>query len=92
MRKIVINNCYGGFGLSSEALKMLAELGHNILDAMRLNRDFPDLVKVVETLGEKASAPYANLLIIEIPEDVNQDIEEYDGMEWVVEKHRIWGK
>jgi len=31
---------------------------------------------------------FANLQIVNIPDDVEFEIEEYDGMEWVAEKHR----
>ena len=27
---------------------------------------------------------------VEIPDDVEWQIEEYDGSEWIAEKHRIW--
>lgn len=53
-------------------------------------RNDPLLVKVVEILGEKANGEYAELKIVEIPDDVDWIIEEYDGAEWVSEKHRIW--
>ena len=33
----------------------------------------------------------STLKIIEIPDDVDWIIEEYDGNEWVAEKHRTWG-
>jgi hypothetical protein len=28
--------------------------------------------------------------VIEIPDDVEWEVEEYDGLEWVAEKHRTW--
>ena len=55
-----------------------------------LNRDDTDLVKVVETLGEKANGLFAKLEIIEIPDGVEYEIDEYDGMESIHEKHRSW--
>jgi hypothetical protein len=30
------------------------------------------------------------LTIVDIPDDIEWQIEEYDGMEWVAEVHRIW--
>lgn len=49
------------------------------------------LVQVVEELGsEDASGDHAELKIVEIPDDVEWTIEEYDGAEWVAEKHRTW--
>jgi len=54
-------------------------------------RNDPDLVKVVEELKEEANGPYANLVIIEIPDGIEWVIDKYDGMEHVEEEHRIWG-
>jgi hypothetical protein len=48
------------------------------------------LVAVVEKLGEKADGFCATLKVVEIPEDVDWEIGEYDGNEWVAEKHRTW--
>ncbi len=55
-----------------------------------LKRDDPDLVAIVEELGEKASGRFAKLAVVEIPDDVEWGIEEYDGVEWVAEDHRTW--
>jgi len=55
-----------------------------------IQRDDKALVKVVKELGEKAGYRYSELKVVEIPEDVEWAIEEYDGMEWVAEKHRTW--
>ena len=55
-------------------------------------RNDPDLVAAVETLGsEDASGGLASLYVVEIPDDVAYSIEEYDGIEWIAEKHRTWG-
>lgn len=136
--KIVINNCYGGFGLSEKAIFRLAELKGITLYpedgkyglktyytvpvnertpeladwhsasmedrqaaneaytrehfyARDLPRDDAQLVHVVEELGAKeASGDYAELKIVEIPDNVEWEIAEYDGSEWVSEKHRVW--
>lgn len=54
-------------------------------------RSDPLLIECLETLGsEVASAPGARLAIVEIPDDVQWHIEEYDGMEHVAENHRTW--
>jgi len=61
-----------------------------------VRRDDPILIQIIEELGLRAAARggYSKLGIIEIPDDVPADgwtIMEYDGMEWVAEKHRTWG-
>ena len=53
-------------------------------------RDDSALVQVVEELGGKANGIYSSLMVVEIPDDVEWQIEEYDGAEWVAEKHRTW--
>jgi hypothetical protein len=143
IRRVVVNKCHGGFGLSEEAVNLyLQMLGkqvwvevdskykslnlctywlippdadrveaspsnwHDMTMAERaahnkkyteqvfrpddIERDDPYLVSVVKQLGKKASGRFAELEIVEIPEDVNWMIEEYDGLEWVAEKHRTW--
>ena len=54
------------------------------------NRADPNLIKVVEELGEEASGRLSKLKIVEIPDGVEWTIEEHDGNEWVAEKHRTW--
>lgn len=55
-----------------------------------LERDDEKLVQVVEQLGEKANTAFSNLAVISIPDDVDWIVQEYDGMEWIAEKHRTW--
>jgi hypothetical protein len=59
-------------------------------DMYSIERNDPVLVQLVEELGEKASGHYADLKIVEIPEDVNWEIEEYDGLETIREVSRTW--
>ena len=55
-------------------------------------RDDPVLIQVIEEMGsEAASGQCAELEIVEIPDDVEWHIEEYDGYEHVAEDHRTWG-
>lgn len=108
--KIVINSCFGGFGISEEAWEMylnkknlpfVKETGSTGLTwysdgkdigyyESDLDRSDPDLIGVIEKLGKDANGWAADLKIIEIPDDVEWEIGEYDGREWVAEKHRTW--
>lgn len=140
--KVVINKCYGGFGLSHDAVMRYGELkgiklypekhpeypslttywtvppdsrlaplsnaafyAAKLEDSIEYNRkyaaqtlydraiprDDPALVQVVEELGKKAGGDYSDLRVVEIPDDVSWEIDEYDGMEHVAESHRTWG-
>jgi hypothetical protein len=55
-----------------------------------LERDDAYLVQVVEELGEAAHGQHASLKIVDIPDDVEWHVEEYDGSEWVAEDHQTW--
>lgn len=134
--KIVINKCYGGYGLSPKALKELAKRKgkkcyffkweynskeyipwkesdkysliifafddpnpkpndngwfqlHSIMSDTYQRTD-KDLIAVVEKLGKEANGDYSELEVVEIPDGIDYEIEEYDGQEWVAEKHRRW--
>lgn len=54
------------------------------------DRTDKDLISVVEKLGKEANGNCAKLSIVEIPDDVDWEIDEYDGREHVAEKHRTW--
>ena len=152
--KVVVNRCYGGFGLSIKALMRLIEMKSDIIkkttvqhyyggsdeykkskapcydpnwkekfdkdskekkkdlgngfytfswvetltddkfiydiDIYKLDRSNKDLIKVVEDMGEEASDRHAELKIIEIPDGVEYEIDEYDGIESIHEVHRSW--
>ena len=93
MQKIVINNCHGGFGLSEEALKLYKDReGIKSIDFWynSIPRDSKTLVQIVQELGKKADSIYSELGIVEVPDEVEWQIDEYDGAEWVAEKHRTW--
>ena len=131
--KLVINKCYGGFGLSSDAILKLINFdcrsikiqtessytSENLIDkknheeigsgftkgrfenvlykdglVYRYNdesRADPILIQVVEIMGKEANGSNAKLSIVEIPDDIEYTIEEYDGIEWVAEAHKTWG-
>jgi len=133
MKKVVINVCHGGFGLSHKAMMRYFELkgvevypeifneyysiwtyyltppkernvlpeGSDVKTSMQyamdqvfydcnIDRDDPALVQAVEELGEDSWGTYAELKVVEIPSDIEWEIDEYDGREWVAEKHRTW--
>jgi len=55
-----------------------------------IERNDSDLVAVVEELGDEANRRFAELEVVEIPDDVEWEISEYDGVERVEEVHRSW--
>jgi len=93
MTKVVINACHGGFGLSAKAKSKYRELA-GIADAdfhsQHIPRDDEHLIAVVELMGTEADGEYAELKIVDVPDDVNWYVEEYDGREWVAERHQTW--
>jgi len=55
-----------------------------------IERTDPDLITVVKKLGEEANGSCASLRVVEIPDGIDWEIDEYDGNESVEEKHRSW--
>ena len=142
--KVVYNNCFGGFGLSPEALTEYAakkgitltwyegqgkypyahftrvedvtsaEVRNTLFGATPITEDLgarvdslpadmyydqwdawedrtdPDLIEVVERLGNKANAACASLAIVEIPDGAQFEITEYDGNESVEPIRMSW--
>ena len=86
MIKIVINRCYGGFGLSEEALAMYNQSsGKNVTWARDIARDDPHLVAVVDILEDRVNTCFSKLRVVEIPDGTKWYVVEYDGMESVAE-------
>lgn len=141
--KVVINRCFGGFGLSKEACQRYWDIkGQQVwieddtkFKSMGLftvwlvppedrleskegeafysmsmeerkaynekhseqtwyyrdvDRNDPILVQLVEENSELYSGRCAELAVVEIPDGVDYEIEEYDGREHVAETHRTW--
>lgn len=91
--KVVINQCYGGFSLSKAAIEQYAERSGKLESEFydrHIDRDDSDLVDIVEEMGEKANGLCARLAVIEIPDGVSWQVEEYDGYEHISETHRTW--
>lgn len=81
-----------------EEFKQLVNSGasYSILNPLMFSegsicRDDPMLVQVVEELGDAANGRYSKLKVVEIPDDIEWIIDDYDGVEWVAERHRTWG-
>jgi hypothetical protein len=55
-----------------------------------IERDDPALIQTVQDIGSESGGRFASLKIVEIPDDVKWQIDEYDGLEWVAEQHRTW--
>lgn len=90
MEQIVINTCFGGFGLSELALKWLKEHGVKTEPYYDIERNDPLLVKCVFELGSKANDWASDLKVVNIPKGIKWHIDEYDGLEEVHEDHRVW--
>lgn len=102
--EIVINVCHGGFGLSDEAVELyftrtgqtftknqgIYYVNDEYFSERLISRDDPVLIGIVKELGEDSFGRFAELKIVQIPADVQWQIDEYDGLEWVAEQHRCW--
>ena len=112
--EIVVNRCFGGFGISRKAVEFMAERGNEQAKAelesiilsednnsdsyfgysekfdSEYNRTDPDLILAVETLKDEANSGCSKLKVVEIPDGIEWEISEYDGMETIHEKHRTW--
>lgn len=146
--KIVINNCFGGFGLSHRAIIRYAELkgiklyswadestiriygidkinelikkraiihyttvskeayyklkkedeklgnweksSNTYFFECNIERTDKFLIQIIEELGKEANGQCAKLNIVEIPDNINWHIEEYDGNEHIAEDHKTW--
>ena len=53
-------------------------------------REDPDLIAIIDEMGEESFGMFAYLKIVEIPNDVEYEITEFDGSETIREKCRTW--
>jgi len=91
---------YGGFKLSEKAKGFIAAVKNLELNQKGLreaesyamiNRDSDSLLLCLRLLGSvEASEVGSFLKVVEIPYDVEWYIQEINGKESVVEKHRVW--
>ena len=80
--KVVINRCFGGFNLNPKARQeYCARKGIQDIFDSEIDRADPDLVAVVESMGKASWGKYAELKIVDIPDEVKYTIEQYDGQE-----------
>ena len=61
---------------------------YSIKDDIKL-RTNPDLIRLVEEMGDEANGNYAKLEIVEVSDGAEWYIKDYDGMEEVHETHSI---
>jgi len=133
---VVINTCFGGFGLSHKGVMRYAEIAgiklypwndhitrkyhgdnpcgytHYALVPIEslernqngdpivsdenywyygnLRRTDTILVQVVEELGPDSWSEHAELKVVEVPDEVQWHITDYDGVETIHEIHRSW--
>jgi hypothetical protein len=87
-QKVVIYTTYGLFQLSKAVTDHMGiePLSGDVYYGEGIHRDDPKLVAAVEALGTEAT----NLRVVEVPAGIEWEIQEYDGSEWVAEKHRTW--
>ena len=89
--KIVINKCFGGFGLSELGdIEYLTRSGKD-MTSWEVERTDPILISMIEEDSETYSGQSAKLVVVEIPDNVDWHISDYDGREHIAEKHRTWG-
>jgi len=48
------------------------------------------VVNVIEKLGKAANGRCAELKVIEIPDEIQYEISDYDGIETIHELHQSW--
>ena len=86
--KIVINKSYGGFHISTAAKEWMEKK----YGSASMDRTSDALIDCIMSLGTaRASGHNSSLKVVDIPDNVDWMIENYDGIEWVSEKHRTWG-
>jgi len=89
--KVVINTCFGGFSLSPEGLaKYNAASGKDVEYYFDIERDDPVLVELVEADPKGMQGKFAQLKVVEIPDNIAWYVKDYDGAEHVAERHRTW--
>ena len=136
-RKIVVNRCYGGFGLSEKCVLLYAKkkglqiyVDHDarhrywltpriyrtdilssqewydatweerdasiekermaVFNEYKIKRDDKFLIEAIGELGVELAGDDTTLEIVEIPEDIDWEIDDCSGHEKVYDKNRVW--
>lgn len=133
MKKIILNKCYGGFGVSDKVYEEYAKekgfklFRYEMIDTNKYvfiqkdcgsfrteyskeylgeecstipnhsyfyidseYREDKTLIEIVERLGEEANGDYSYLKVVEIPDDLDYVIENYDGIETLHQRVQEW--
>ena len=96
MQTIVINRCFGGFGLSAIGqAEYKARTGIDVSGIVEfitddIDRTCPALVAMVTEDSGLYSGRSAELKVVEIPDGVSWHVSSYDGLEHIAEDHRTW--
>lgn len=132
MKKVILNKCYGEFGVSDKVYEEYAKAkGFNLfryekkdIDKFVITdnknlflvhyskiylgkqcknipneaflylddryREDKTLIDIVEKLGEEANGIWSKLVVVEIPDDLDYVIDNYDGIETLHQKVQEW--
>ena len=60
-------------------------------DVWDIDRSDPELVQMVSESEHVVDDWSDGLKVVEIPDGISWQIDDYDGNEWVSETHRTWG-
>ena len=55
-----------------------------------IDRTDEDLISVIEELGDGTNGRFGSIEVIKIPNDIEWEIDNYDGIETIHERHRSW--
>lgn len=87
--KIVLNKNFGGFEIPKAVYKKMRDLfWFDEKQTDELTRTDEKFVKAVEECQKEGTSGY--LRVIEIPDDMDWEIFDYDGLEYVYDKHRFF--
>ena len=80
--KILINNCFGGFGYSDEAWELYASVEDSDPHPHRHDKT---MIAIHDSIGkERFSAEHSDIIQVEISDGLDYDIDDYDGKENII--------